>query len=153
MPKMGQAGLLCGMPKMKATPKSSNSFASTEPRNNHPKNGPIFTRRRLQPIYNPKTRYLQILRKYRSHKCHNCSALQKSRNLSTDSMYVPGSSYWHTACASRKSLRVEGWFRKDKIRYLIVKNSSETVTHRQQWHRSQMNRSTSPQAAARARRF
>jgi len=26
----------------------------------HPKNAPIFTRRRLQRDYNPKTRYLEI---------------------------------------------------------------------------------------------
>jgi hypothetical protein len=58
----------------------------TEPRPKYPQNGPIFRRKSVQPIYNPKARYLPISQKFPSRKCLNHSALQKSQNLRTDSM-------------------------------------------------------------------
>jgi len=51
-----------------------------------PQNGPIFTRKSIQPTYNQKARYLPISQKYLSHKFLNNSVLQKSQNLATDSM-------------------------------------------------------------------
>jgi hypothetical protein len=38
----------------------------TEPRTDAPQNGPIFTRKPLQPEYNPTTRHLQIRKNFNS---------------------------------------------------------------------------------------
>ncbi len=52
----------------------------------YPQNGLIFTRKTLQPAYNPKARYLPISQKWPPRKHCNNSCLQKSQNLRTDSM-------------------------------------------------------------------
>jgi ABC-type dipeptide/oligopeptide/nickel transport system permease component len=61
-------------------------FVRTKPCTDAPKNGPIFTKKFIQPGYNPKARYLPIRQKYRFRKYCIISSLQKSQNLRTDSM-------------------------------------------------------------------
>ena len=56
----------------------------------HSQNAPIFTKKFIQPSYNPKARYLPISQKWPPHKSFNESDLQKSQNLRTDSMDVTG---------------------------------------------------------------
>ena len=52
----------------------------------HPENGSILPSLRLQPVYNPKARYLPISQKYPFRKHLIISALQKSQNLATETM-------------------------------------------------------------------
>jgi len=59
----------------------TNQPERTGPPTDAPKNGPIFTRKSVQPPYNQKTRYLPIPRKCWLCKLFAISALQKAQKM------------------------------------------------------------------------
>jgi hypothetical protein len=55
--------------------QSHQPITAHEPRLIKAQNGPIFTRKFIQPAYNPKASYLPIPQKFTFHKCFTISEL------------------------------------------------------------------------------